>query len=106
MFYLLEVIWKDVIALYSCFEAMVWKDTIALHLHFEVSSRKLKNLSWLGPSETTSACCSVKKHTQRSREGNQLTENNNNQGVAEKVEEHNQNMVEEDYPNLFGNLLD
>ena len=44
---------------------------------------------------------SVKKRIQRSREGNQLTENNDNQGEAEEVEEHNQKMAEEDYPNLF-----
>ena len=49
---------------------------------------------------------SVKKRIQRSREGNQLTENNDNQGEAEEVEEHNQNMAEEDYPNLFENLFD
>ena len=33
----LAVVLKDVIALYSCFEAMVRKDTIVLHLYFEVS---------------------------------------------------------------------
>ena len=37
---------------------------------------------------------SVKKYLlQRSGEGNQLTENSDNQGEAEKVEKHNQNMA-------------
>ena len=85
---------------------MVWKDTIALHLHFQFSFHKSKTLSWLSPSETGSARCRVKKHTQRSQEENQLTENNDNQGEAGKAEENNQNMTEEDYPNLFENLLD
>ena len=34
---ILAVVWKDVIALYSCFEVMVRKDTIVLHLYFENS---------------------------------------------------------------------
>ena len=50
---------------------------------------------------------SVKKRIlQRSGEGNQLTENNDNQGETEEVEQHNQNMTKEDYPNLFENLFD
>ena len=49
---------------------------------------------------------SVKKRIQRSPQGNDLTENNDNQGEAKEVEEHNQNMAEEDYPNLFKNLRD
>ena len=52
------------------------------------------------------ACRSVKKRIQRSREGNKLTENNGNQEEAKEVEEHNQNMAEEDYPNLLKNLRD
>ena len=44
---------------------------------------------------------SVKKEIKRSREGNHSTENNDDQGEAEEVEEHNQNMADEDYPNLF-----
>ena len=62
---ILAVVWKDVIALYSCFEA------------FSVKKRIL----------------------QRSGEGNQLTENNDNQRGAEEVEEHNQDMDKEDCPN-------
>ena len=51
--------------------------------------------------------CSVKKHIlQRSGEGNQLTENNNNQEEGEEVEEYNQNMAKKDHPNLFENLFD
>ena len=48
---------------------------------------------------------SVKKRIQRSREANQLTDNNGKQGEADEVE-HNQNMAEDDYPNLFEDLLD
>ena len=61
----MAVVWKDAIALYSCFEA------------FSVKKRIL----------------------QRSEEGNQLTENNDNQGESEEVEEHNQDMAKEDCPN-------
>ena len=51
------------------------------------------------------------RHTVKNRllqcsgEGNQLKENNDNQGEAEEVEEHNQNMAKEDCPNLFENLF-
>ena len=51
--------------------------------------------------------CSVKKHIlQRSGEGNQLTENNNNQEEGEEVEEYNQTMAKKDHPNLLENLFD
>ena len=40
----MAVVWKDAIALNSCFEAMVWKDTIVLHLYLEVSFYKWTNL--------------------------------------------------------------
>ena len=83
---------------------MVRKDTIALHLYFEVSFYKWTNLVTNIKHITDRR--SVKKRIQRSREGNQLTENNDNQGEAKEVEEHNQNMAEEDYPNLFENLFD
>ena len=50
---------------------------------------------------------SVKKRIlQRFGDGKQLRENSDNQGEAEEVEEHNQNMTKEDYPNLFENLFD
>ena len=45
-------------------------------------------------------------HTITFWRGSQLTENNDNQGEAEEVEEHNQNMAKVDYPNLFENLFD
>ena len=41
---ILEFVWKDAIALYSCFEVMVPKDTIVLHLYFEVTFYKWTNL--------------------------------------------------------------
>ena len=47
-----------------------------------------------------------KRILNRSRKRKQLTENNGNQGEAEEVEEHNQNIAKEDYPNLFENLFD
>lgn len=47
-----------------------------------------------------------KRILQRFEEGNQLTENSDNQGEAEDVEEHNQNITKEDYPNLFENFFD
>ena len=67
--------------------AVVWKDAIAFYSCFE-------------------ACSVNKRILQRSGEGNQLTENNDNQGEAKEVEEHNQNMAKEDYPNLLKNLFD
>ena len=41
---ILAVVWKDSIALYSCFEAMDRKDSTVLHLYFEVSFYKWTNL--------------------------------------------------------------
>ena len=67
--------------------AVVWKDAIAFYSCFDA--------------------CSVKSRIlKRSGEGNQLTENNDNQGEAEEVEEYNQNMAKEDYPNLFESFFD
>ena len=47
---------------------------------------------------------SVKKLIQRSREGNQLTENNDKQEESEDVEELNENIPEEEYPTICENL--
>ena len=67
--------------------AVVWKDAIAFYSCFDA--------------------CSVKNRIlKRSGDGNQLTENNDNQGEAEEVEEYNQNMAKEDYPNLFESFFD